>query len=169
MKLISTWFAEFYIPNSASQQHKSDEALSKFRSAAKLHPNDSLNQYLLAEALSERGPSEGSTEYQEELAAARRASKLDPSLTAAHDLLAGIYLQSGHPDLATEESRASLAIDPKDQQALYHLILSLRKNGARDELSSLLKQLEKLRDETKAASAEDKRYRLEEVPAGNVK
>jgi tetratricopeptide (TPR) repeat protein len=141
----------------ASQQHKSAEALTAFRAAAKAHPNDALTQYLLAEALSQ-----GSSDYAEELGAAKLASRLDPSMVAAHDLLATLYLRDGRTSLAIEQSKAALAIDPKDQQAIYHLILALRKTGQRD--PSLLKQLAAVLNERQSEAKQNKVYQLEEMP-----
>jgi tetratricopeptide (TPR) repeat protein len=148
----------------ASQQHKSGEALSAFRSAAMAQPTDALTQYLLAEALSQQSPPEGSPGYVEEVSAAKLAYRLDPSMVAAHDLLATIYLQAGHAELALEQSRAALKSDPGDQQALYHSILALRRTGDKDQIAALLKQLAAARTATQAALAQSKRFRLQEVP-----
>ncbi len=148
----------------ASQQHRSKDALNSFRAAAKAQPNDALTQYLLAEALSQESPEQGSAEYAEEIAAAKRAFSLDPKMVAARDLLATIYLQDGLTNLAIEQSRAALAADPKDQQALYHLILAMRKNGQKEEVAALLKRLASLRSEAQTETAQNKRYQLQEVP-----
>jgi tetratricopeptide (TPR) repeat protein len=147
----------------ASQQHKSVEALTAFRAAAKAHPKDALTQYLLAEALSQQSPHQASSDYAEEVAAAKRACDLDPSMVAAHDLLATIYLRDGHTSLAIEQSNAALAIDPKDQQAIFHLVLGLRKTGQKDQISALLKRLAALRDATQSEAALTKRYQLQEI------
>ena len=151
----------------ASQQHKSAEALRAFRAAAKAHPNDALTQYLLAEALSQESLHQGSSDYAEELGAAKLACRLDPSMVPAHDLLATIYLRDGRSSLAIEQSKAALAIDPKDQQALYHLILALRKTGQRDQMSSVLKQLAALRNETQSEARQNKVYQLQEIPVAD--
>jgi tetratricopeptide (TPR) repeat protein len=148
----------------ASQEHHSAEALSNFRAAAKAHPNDALTQYLLAEALSERGDSPDATDYTEEVAAAQRAARLDPHMVAAHDLLATAYLRNNQPQKAAQECRAALSTDPDDQQAVYHLILALRKTGSKDEIPDLLKKLNHLRAATPPGS-QSKRFRLQEVPA----
>jgi tetratricopeptide (TPR) repeat protein len=150
-----------------SQEHKSGEALSSFRAAAKAHPDDALTQYLLAEALSQEGKAEGAPEYKEGVAAAERAVKLDPRMVAAHDLLATLYQQSGQTQLAIKESRAALAVDPKDQQAIYHLILSLRKTNEKDQVPALLKQLTELRAAAQAEGAQKQKYKLEEIPASS--
>jgi tetratricopeptide (TPR) repeat protein len=148
----------------ASQEHHSAEALSNFRAAAKAHPNDALTQYLLAEALSERSDASDAIDFKEEVAAAQRAARLDPHLVAAHDLLATAYLRNNQPQQAAEECRAALSTDPTDQQAVYHLILALRKTGSKDEISDLLKKLSQLRVAAPPGS-QSKRFRLQEVPA----
>jgi tetratricopeptide (TPR) repeat protein len=148
----------------ASQQHKSVEALSAFRAAARAQPKDALTQYLLAEALSQESPHEGSSDYVEELAAAKRACHLDPSMVAAHDLLATIYLRDGHTSLAIEQSNAALAVNPKDQQAIFHLVLGLRKTGEKDRLPALLTQLAALRTAAQSEATQNKRYQLQEIP-----
>jgi tetratricopeptide (TPR) repeat protein len=150
-----------------SQEHKSSEALSTFRAAAKAHPDDALAQYLLAEALSQQGTAEGTPEYKESVAAAERAARLNPHMVAAHDLLATLYLQNSRVEMAVKESRAALAADPKDQQAIYHLILALRKTSEKDQVPALLKQLADLRAAAKTEGTQKNRYRLEEMPASS--
>jgi tetratricopeptide (TPR) repeat protein len=149
----------------AAQQHNTSQAVSSFHAAAKAQPQDALTQYLFAEALSQEGPPEGSADYIEEVAAAKRACQLDASMIAPHDLLATIYLQEQHPQLAMEESRAALKLDPNDQQALYHLILSLRKTGDKDQIAPLLKQLAAARAAAQDEQSRNKRFQLQEVPA----
>ncbi len=115
----------------ASQEHNSAQALSNFRAAAKARPDDALAQYLLAEALSEKSDAQGSADYKEDVAAAERATRLDPHMVAAHDLLATVYLRDNQLQKAVQQCRAALAADPSDQQAVYHLILALRKTNAK--------------------------------------
>ena len=148
-----------------SQQHKSVEALSEFRAAVRAHPNDAYAQYLLAESLQEQGKPEGSPEYKEEVDAATLAVKLDPRLVAAHDLLSSFYLEDGHTDLAIKESRDALALDANDQQAVYHLIVALRKSDQKDQIPALLKRLIELRSKTDDDQKAKKRYRLYETPS----
>jgi tetratricopeptide (TPR) repeat protein len=145
-----------------SQQHQSKDALAEFRAAVRAHPNEAYAEYLLAEALLEEGKPEGSAEYKEEVEAAARAVKLDPGLVAAQDLLSAIYLENGHTDLAILHSRAALALDAKDQQAVYHLIVALRKTDRKDEIPALLKRLVELRAKATTDQTSSKRYRLYE-------
>jgi tetratricopeptide (TPR) repeat protein len=148
-----------------SQEHRTNVALNSFRTSAKAHPDDALTHYLLAEALSQQGKGQGTPEYREAVAAAQRAALLDPHMVAAHDLLATIYLQSGRPDLAAKESRAALAVDSKDQQAVYHLILALRRTDEKDQIPDLLKRLAILRAAEQTEGAHKRRYKLEEMPS----
>ena len=128
-----------------SQAHKSGEALATFRAQAQKHPDDALAEYLLAEALSEQGGPEGSRDDQEEIRAAKLAIKLDPTLQAAHDLLATNYLRDGKTDPAIHECQEALKIDPNDQQALYHLILAMRKSGNKKGVDDLVERLLRVR------------------------
>ncbi len=153
-----------------SQQHQSAEALKQFRADVKAHPNEAFAHYLLAEELLEEGKPEGSPEYKEEVAAAERAAKLDPTLAAAHDLLSAVYLENGHTELAIEHARAALALDENDQQAVYHLIVAMRKSDRKNELPALLKRLVDLRATAKSGQTAGNRYRLTEdtTPSGPV-
>ncbi len=144
-----------------SQEHRSGEALDTFRAAAKAHPRDALTQYLLAEALSQQ--TEPASHDTQAIAAAQLAARLDPQMVAAHDLLATLYLRDGHTQAAIEQCRAALATDPKDQQALYHLILALRKTDQKDQVPELLKQLMQLRTAAQQQAAHQKRYKLDDV------
>ena len=123
-----------------SQVHKPAEALAEFRAAAKEHPNEALTQYLLSEALSDQD----NPDLAEAITAASRAIQLAPKLVAAHDLIAGIYLQQGVKQKAIEHSDAALALDPNDQQALYHLMLALRGTDRKGEIPGLLKRMNEL-------------------------
>jgi tetratricopeptide (TPR) repeat protein len=141
-----------------SQEHRSDEALDTFRAAAKAHPKDALTQYLLAEALSQQAGHDTQA-----IAAAQLAARLDPQMAAAHDLLATLYLRDEHNQDAIEQCRAALATDPNDQQALYHLILALRKTDQKDQVPELLKQLMQLRTVAQQQGVQQKRYKLDDV------
>lgn len=141
-----------------SQQHNPGVALSEFRSALKLHPNDPYAHYLLAEALDGEGNPVASPGYNEEIIAAKTAVRLDPKLVAARDLLSSIYLESGQIESAVEESRTALEIDPEDQQAVFHLIVALRKTNQKEQIPQLLKRLMELR--SSSADERPKRYRL---------
>jgi hypothetical protein len=85
-------------------------------------------------------------------------------MVAAPDLLATAYLRNNQPQKAVQECRSALASDPSDQQAVYHLILALRKTNSKDEIPDLLKKLNQLRSTTPQGS-QSKRFRLQEVPA----
>jgi len=97
--------------------------------------------------------------------AATRAVKLDPRLVAAHDLLSSLYIENGHFDLAIEHSQDALALDANDQQAVYHLIVALRKTDQKDRVSALLKRLIELRSKSDDDQKAKERYRLYETPS----
>jgi tetratricopeptide (TPR) repeat protein len=149
-----------------TQQRNLGAAVASFRAEAKRHPNDALAQYLLAEALAEQGNPKDSAAYKEEIAAANQALRLNPQLTAAHDLLSTVYLHNRQANLAIEQSRAALRTDPNDQAAVYHLILALRETDQKDQIPSLIKRLGELRRLDQAAASQKKRYQLAITPIG---
>jgi hypothetical protein len=85
---------------------------------------------------------------------------LDPSLTAAHNVLAKFYLDSGQNAFAARECRLVLQQSPSDQTALYHLVIALRKTGEQAEIPELLKRLAKARQDATRQEAERNRYKL---------
>jgi two-component SAPR family response regulator len=62
-------------------------------------------------------------------------------------VLAKLYVDAGQNNLAVEQCRKALEIDPKDQTSLYRLIQALRKTGETTEIPGLLKRLALLRQQ----------------------
>jgi tetratricopeptide (TPR) repeat protein len=146
----------------AVQNNDPERALATVRAKLVKRPNDPFLLYLQADILTQRGPDPGSLEFREAMASAKKAVSLRPSLTAAHDVLAKLYLQAGENDAAIGQCRKALSSDPKDQTALYHLIQALRKSGRTDDIPELLKRLADLRMEGTKEEAEHNRYKLVE-------
>jgi tetratricopeptide (TPR) repeat protein len=145
-----------------SQRHNHAAALEDFRRQVREHPRDALAWYLLAEALSWSGPDSttgtAANNVTEAIAMAHKSIALDPHRAETEDLLASLELQASPPELAIKACRAALAINPKDQQAVYSLILALRKTGARDELKDLVQKLTDLRKADNAENLRQSRY-----------
>lgn len=146
----------------AVQENDPDRALATVRTKLAKTPNDAFLLYLQAEILMQRGPDQSAAEFRDAMESAKRAIAIRPSLTAAHDVLAKLYLQAGKNEAAAEESREALSGDPKDQTAVYHLIQALRKSGRTDDIAGLLKRLAELRMEGTKEEAEHNRYKLVE-------
>ena len=146
----------------AVQQNDPDQALKTVRAKLARNPNDAFLLYLKAEILAQNAPEPDSAEFREALASAQKSVALRPSLAQARDILAKLYLQAGQNELAIEQSRQALKIDPKDQTALYHQIQGLRKVGRKQELPGLLKRLAYLRTQATKDEAEHNRYKLVE-------
>jgi len=147
----------------AVQSSDPDRALALVRAKLARKPNDSYLLYLEADILAQKGVEPGTSDFATAIHSAKKAVSLQPSLAAARDVLAKLYLQAGQNELAIAQCRKALISDPKDQTALYHLIQGLRKTGAKDELPELLKRLAELRAETTKLESEHNRYRLIEV------
>jgi anti-sigma factor ChrR (cupin superfamily) len=95
---------------------------------------------------------------------AKKAVVLQPSLTAAHNVLAKYYLDSGQSALAAKECRIALEQSPEDQTAIYRLVVALRKSGDQSEIPDLLKRLAKARQSATKDEGERNRYKLVVVP-----
>jgi tetratricopeptide (TPR) repeat protein len=149
----------------AVQANDLDHALASVRSKLARKPNDPLLLYLQADVLAQKGAEPGSPEFQLAMRSARKAVLLQPSLAVARGVLAKLYMDAGQYQLAADQCRKALEIDPKDQTALYRLIQALRKTGNRAEIPELLKRLASLRElETKE---ERERYRYKLVEEGS--
>jgi len=146
-----------------SQSHHTAAALSQFRADVKAHPEDALAWYLLAEALSQQGYARGTQGFDEALRATKRATQLNTKRADAEDLLATMYLQTDEVQPAITASRAALAIDPGDTQALYHLVLAVRKTDEKKELPELVKRLMEARRQEAAKTEKSRPHTLVEA------
>ncbi len=146
----------------AEEKHQDDpdQALVVVRSKLAKNPRDAFLHYLEAAIIQQKAPAAGSPEFLHGMESAKKAVNLQPSLASAHDVLANFYLQAGQPDSAIAECRAALEYNPKDQTALYRLIVALRKTERKAEIPDLLKRLAEARQEATRQEGENSRYKL---------
>ena len=146
----------------AEERHQDDPdvALAVVRSKLAKNPTDPFLHYLQAAIIQQKAPTVGSLEFQRGVQSAKKAIALQPSLASAHDVLASFYLQAGNTELAIAECRAALEHNPKDQTAMYRLIVALRKRDRKAEIPDILKRLAQARQEATKKEAEDNRYKL---------
>jgi two-component SAPR family response regulator len=93
---------------------------------------------------------------------------MKPDLVDARDLLASMYMSSGQFDLAAEECRQALRYVPTDETATFHLLISLRHAGKKDELPDLVKRLSELHQQSLQKELDRKKYRLVEDQTGTA-
>jgi tetratricopeptide (TPR) repeat protein len=141
-----------------------DQALATVRAKLAKEPGDAFLWYLQAAILSKKSAEPGSPDFNQGLESAKRAVSLEPSLTAAHNILAKYYLDAGENALAAKECRLVLEQDPSDQSALYHLVIALRKTGNQAEIPDLLKRLANARQDAARQEGERNRYKLVVAP-----
>ncbi len=137
-----------------------EKALAKVRAELARKPSDAFLWYLQAAIISQKSPDPGSAEFATGIRSAKRAVQLQPTLTAAHNVLAKYYLDSGENALAAKECRLALEGSPSDQTALYHLVQALRKTGQTGEIPDVLKRLAKARQDATREEGERNRYKL---------
>jgi tetratricopeptide (TPR) repeat protein len=141
-------------------QSDPDRALATVRAKLAKRPSEAFLWYLQAAILSQKAPEPGSPEFRQGITSARKAVRLDPSLTAAHNVLSKYYLDSAQYSAAAQECRKVLEQEPTDQTALYHMVLALRKTNQRAEIPELLKRLAKARQDATMQEAERNRFKL---------
>jgi tetratricopeptide (TPR) repeat protein len=141
-------------------QNDPDRALATVRSKLAKKPGDAFLWYLQAAILSQKAPAPDSAEFQQAVQSAKKAIALQPTLSAAHNVLGKLYLQAGQNALAIKECRFALQGNPADQTALYHLIVALRKTNDQREIPDLLKRLAKARQDATKEEADHNRYKL---------
>jgi tetratricopeptide (TPR) repeat protein len=151
----------------AVQANDLDHALASIQAKLQRKPNDALLLYLQADVLSQKGADPGTPEFQLAMRSATKAVTLQPTLGAARGVLAKLYVQTGQYPEAIAQCRKALAIDPKDQTALYRLIQSLRKTGQKEEIPLLLKRLAQLREQATQDERQRYRYKLIEDSAAD--
>jgi tetratricopeptide (TPR) repeat protein len=142
------------------QRNNPDEALRRVRLQLKAHPESARLHFLLAQLLINNDPEPDSAAYREAMAEDQRALKLQDDLVIARDLLASIYMRAGQYDKAIEQCRAVLQHAPTDETAMYHLMISLRHAGKKDEAQKLVKSLADLHQQSLKNETDRKRYRL---------
>lgn len=150
----------------AEEQHQddSDKALAVVRAKLAKAPKDAFLLYLESAIIQQKAPAANSAEFVHGMEAAKKAIELQPTLSYAHNVLANYYLQAGNTDAAIAECRAALKQDPKDQTALYRLIVALRKTDHKEEIPDLLKRLAEARHAATEQEAENNRYKLVVAP-----
>jgi tetratricopeptide (TPR) repeat protein len=144
----------------AVQANDLDHALESVQTKLARKPNDPLLLYLQADVLSQKGADPGTPEFKVAMQSAKKAVALQPTLAAARGVLAKLYMQAGQYHEAIEQCRKALAIDPKDQTAVYRLIQALRKTGEKKEIPELLQRLAQLREDATKEEKEHYRYKL---------
>ncbi len=146
----------------AVQQNDLAHALAGVEAKLVRMPGDPILLYLRADILAQQGPAAGSAEFRTAMSSAKDSVRLRPTLSPARAVLAKLYLQNGQFAEAAEQCRKALEIDPKDQSAVYHLILALRKSDRQGEIPELLKHLAALRQQATNVEREQYRYKLVE-------
>jgi tetratricopeptide (TPR) repeat protein len=150
----------------ALQNNDLDSALAAVRSKLAKKPNDAYLLYLQADILTHQGPATSSPEFRQALTSAEKALALQPSLASARDVLAKLYMQEGKKQEAIKQCRRALQDNPKDQIALYHLVMALRETPQKSEIPGLLKRLAQLREQATKDETERNRYKLVEEKSG---
>jgi tetratricopeptide (TPR) repeat protein len=155
----------------AIQQRDPAGALQMIEAQIRLHPGDPFLEYLKALAIFKNGTVAGSAEFNEGMAAARKAAAAEHGFTSARDLLAEMALEIRHFAEAEEQSRLALKENPSDEKAVYNLIRALHGSGndPHGELPELTRRLSDLLAKRRNNETAENRYKLYEPDAATTR
>ena len=132
------------------------------------NPDDPYLNYVLAESIRQQGVEPGTQRYNLALSAAEKSVRLQPDYSRARQLLSRLYLASGKYELAVEQGREAVKRAPEDQEALYQLILAMKRAGKTAEIPGLLKQFQDLRQASFRKQDQLRKYALVEENSGGA-
>jgi len=155
----------------AIQQRDPASALETVEAQLRLHPGDPFLEYLKALAIFKNGTVAGNAEFNEGLAAARKAAAAEHGFTSARDLLAEMALEIRHFAEAEEQSRLALKENPSDEKAVYNLIRALHGSGndPYGELPELTRRMSDLLTKKRNNETTENRYKLYEPDAATTR
>jgi tetratricopeptide (TPR) repeat protein len=151
----------------ADLQHRQpSEAERLARKELAGNPNDPYLNYVLAESMRQQSLQPGTPRFVQAEAAAKKAVDLKPDFSPARQLLGWLYLDSGHADLALEQSREAVKRAPNDEAAFYQLIRVLKRAGKEDEIPKRIQQLEDLKEANLRKREQVLRFALSDDQSG---
>ncbi len=132
------------------------------------NPNDPYLNYVLAESIRQQGFPPGTPKFNLAVSAAEKSVRLQPDYSRARQLLSRLYQTSGKYELAIEQGREAVKRAPEDQEALYQLILAMKRAGKTAEIPGLLKQFQDLRQASFRKQDQLRKYTLVEGNSGGA-
>ncbi len=121
---------------------------------AAAHPDDPDADYYYALSLQQVSRGAGGDGSNETELLLKKAIRLDPQLTEAHEQLGSVYGNRGQYEEAILEYRRALAIAPDLTRVHYRLAQAYAKIGARDLAALEFEQFQHLHDSEKASAGE---------------
>jgi tetratricopeptide (TPR) repeat protein len=148
---------------SLQQGGQTAESIELLRRQTRKHPYDALAHLLLGQALMRGGLSADLPEAQQAL---ERAVASDPRLPSARTELGKLYLKMGHVEQAIEQLMQAASLNATDKQAMYQLLVALRRAGRDEEARQLAVRVRTLLDDEKSAEVARNRVRLMKAGPG---
>lgn len=142
------------------ERDQSSQSLQVVRARLQKSPHDPVLNCLLTEILIRQGVHPQTPEFREARSAARRSVEEKPDFVAAHNVLRKLYLRADRVHEAIAQSRLALRAGPNDPEALYNLIMALRKSGNRSEPPALVKRLAQATTSAREREADLNRFKL---------
>jgi tetratricopeptide (TPR) repeat protein len=131
------------------------------------HTDDPYLNYVLAEAIRSQGPPPDSDEFREAQAAAEKAVKVQPKFASARLVLSRLYMQSGKFDRAAIQAQEAVKLAPDNVTIMYNLILATNRAGRAEQLPTLIRRLNELKEAASQKRHQLRQYTLAERPPEN--
>ena len=141
------------------QTGRLEESIPLLREQAGKEPSDPVINTMLARALIQRGRLDQS-EVAEARQALQRAIEADPAYTAAWVELGKLHLKTGAMDDAVSALERAVDQAPDERQAVYQLMLVLRKAGRPEEARALGKKVRTMLRRDQEEETKRTRFRL---------
>ena len=135
------------------EQNKLTEAIQGLRERRIANPKDYQVNWILAEAISQEGPEQGSAAEKEAFLALEDAVRANPGAAQPRALLANFLVKRSDLVRATREFETALKLDPNDAAAAYQLALLYQKTGNTRLAGEFFAKVAKARAEDPARSA----------------
>lgn len=149
------------------QENDPSKSLAVVKQRLHKDPDDPVLNYLLAEILLREGCTPGTARFQTAVHAARRASALRPGFALAWNVLTELDLRAGQTSQAEQAAQKALKADPSNAEAIYHLIVCMRRSGQQKAIPPLVEKLARATAAAQQQNAAQSRFKLVEEPQGH--
>lgn len=137
-----------------------EESLDVLRERSERNPDDAVALFFYAQALIKRGVTVGDADFDAALAALASAAEKLPREAAPRIELGKLHLKAGRPLDAIAPLEEALRLAPDDRQAVYNLMLALRRAGRSPEAAEVAVRMREQLNRSKDEEVRRNRLRL---------
>ena len=137
-----------------------EESIEVLRERVDESPDDAIAQFFFAQALIKQGVQPRSIEFQQARDALLLASEQLPQEASPLIELGKLFLMAKQPELAIEFLEQAVRLAPDDRQAIYNLMIALRRAGRSEDASALAVKVREQLSDSKGEEIRRNRLRI---------